>query len=252
MYSFPLGKYIKHITTNWYKEKPVLDPQLIKEIQCMTETVREQAYPDRHLCNMRFIIFDTETTGFHPYAGDEIISIGAVIIENGQIQENNFFHEYICPTVSIPPVVTKLTGITDNDVQNAPPPLPVLHKFLHFIGENYLVAHCADFDMNFLNSKLKKLCKTKLYNPVIDTMTLAYHLLPTNKSYGLDMLLKQHEIKVEGRHTALGDAVMTAELYVRFIEELERRGIHTLHSLESYIKSMHLLRRRTESGYASL
>ncbi|WP_286886932.1 3'-5' exonuclease [Aneurinibacillus sp. UBA3580] len=252
VYSFPLGKYLKHITTSWYKEKLPLDPQLIQEVQSMCESVQQHNYPDRHLRNMRFVVFDTETTGFHPYAGDEIISIGAVVIQNGQIQESEFFHEYIHPGKPIPPIVTEITGITDEDVQEAPLPLPVLHKFLRFVDDSYLVAHCADFDINFLNSKLRKLCKAKIHNPVIDTMTLAYHLLPTNQSYGLDTLLQQYKIEVEGRHTALGDAFMTAELYLAFIEELERRGIHTLHSLENYIKSMHLLRQRTESGYASL
>ncbi|MBN6186093.1 3'-5' exoribonuclease [Aneurinibacillus sp. BA2021] len=252
MYSFPLGKYIRHITTNWYKEKPVLDPELIDSIQKMTGNVRKRTYPDRHLRTMRFVVFDTETTGFHPFAGDEVISIGAVVIQNGQLQESEYFHEYIRPTRPIPSIVTDITGISNEDVQDAPPALPVLHKFLSFVADSYLVAHCADFDVNFLNSRLKKLCKTKLYNPAIDTMTLAYHLLPTNTSYGLDVLLEQHNIEITGRHTALGDALMTAQLYIKFIEELERRGVHTLHSLESYVKSMHLLRQRTEAGYASL
>lgn len=252
MYSFPLGKYIKHITTSWYKEKPLLDPQLIRDIQHITQSIQTHEYPDQDLRNMRFIVFDTETTGFHPYAGDELISIGAVVIENGHIQESEYFHEYIHPGKSIPSIVTEITSISNEDVANAPPVLPVLHKFLRFIGDSYIVAHCADFDINFINTKLKKLCKTKLYNPVIDTMALAYHLLPTNQSYGLDMLLEQYDIQVEGRHTALGDAWMTAKLYLKFLDELEVRGIHTLHALENYIKSMHLLRQRTESGYAFL
>ncbi|MFT9849328.1 3'-5' exonuclease [Aneurinibacillus sp. REN35] len=252
MYPFPLSKYIKHITTNWYKEKPILDPELIQNVKEMTDSIRHRTYPDRHLRSMRFVVFDTETTGFHPFAGDEIISIGAVIIQNGQIHESEYFHEYIHPNKPIPPIVTEITGITNDDVKDSPPALPVLHKFLTFIHDSYLVAHCADFDMNFLNSRLKKLCRTKLYNPVIDTMTLAYHLLPTNASYGLDTLLDQHNIEIKERHTALGDALMTAQLFLMFIEELERRGVHTLHELESYIKSMHLLRQRTETGYASL
>lgn len=251
MYSFPLGKYIKHITTSWYKEKPALDPDLVADIQTITASVNRHTYEDQLLKRMRFIVFDTETTGFHPYAGDEIISIGAVVVENDSIQEE-VFHELIQPRKPIPPIVTEITGISNEDVADAPPVLPVLHKFLQFIRDDYLVAHCADFDINFLNTKFKKLCKTKLNNPVIDTMAISYHVLPNNKSYGLDTLLDQYNIQVEGRHTALGDAVMTAELFLCFLDELEKRGIETLHGLEGYIKTMHLLRQRQETGYASI
>lgn len=249
MCSFPLGKYIKHIAASFYKEKPQFDPQLINDIQKMAAQVKERQYRDKYLKAMRFVIFDTETTGFHPYAGDELISIGAVVIENGRIVENRSFHELIYPGRAIPPIVSEITGILDKDVEDAPSALPILHKFLHFIKDYYLVAHCADFDLNFINSKLKRISKTKLYNPTIDTMALAYHLLPSNSSHNLDVLLQEYGIQVEGRHTALGDALMTARLFLHFLDELEQRGIQTLHALESYIKTMHLLRQQ-ESGFA--
>ncbi|MEW9668872.1 PolC-type DNA polymerase III [Ammoniphilus sp. 3BR4] len=116
-----------------------------------------------------------------------------------------------------------------------------MHKFLQFIEGHYIVAHCADFDLNFINIQLKRYVRSRIFNPAIDTMTLAYHLHPTQKQHHLDHLLEQYRIPIRDRHHALEDARMTAQLFIKLMDQLERRGITTIRGLDNYIKSMHIL-----------
>lgn len=234
-------KWISHILFD-KKTKITYTPELLESISIQLQLVNNQSPdPQMPLKQATFVVFDTETTGFYPYAGDELISIGAVMIRNGAIEETHTFHEWINPYRSIPPEVQSLTGVLEKDVIHAPPALVVIHQFLQFIGPQYLVAHCADFDLNFINTQLKKYCKKKLSNPVIDTMMLSYHLNAADKFHNLDHLLSKYEITIHERHHALEDAKMTASLFLKFLDQLEQRGITTIRGLDSYVKSMHLL-----------
>lgn len=234
-------KWISHILFD-KKTKITYTSELLESISWQLQQVKNQRQdPQLPLKQAAFVVFDTETTGFYPYAGDELISIGAVIIRNGAIEETQTFHEWINPYRAIPPEVQVLTGVLEEDLIHAPPSLVVIHQFLQFIGSHYLVAHCADFDLNFINTQLKKYCKKKLSNPVIDTMILSYHLNPAERFHNLDHLLTKYEVPVYERHHALEDAKMTASLFLKFLDQLEQRGITTMRGLDNYVKSMHLL-----------
>lgn len=183
----------------------------------------------------RFVVFDTETTGFYPYNGDEIISIGAVVIENGQIQPQKSFEELVNPYRSIPPQVAELTGIRDDMVQDKRGICCVLNDFLDFIDNSVLVAHNAGFDTAFINIKLNWYSSTEIPNPVLDTFKIAQALYPELPSFDLDSLLRKFHIPVEGRHTALADSLMTAQLFLKFLDELEQRKIETAKQLYYYL-----------------
>ncbi|HJV44705.1 MAG TPA: exonuclease domain-containing protein [Bacillota bacterium] len=236
------SRWIKHI---FFAEKSLItyQPELIQAIS--TEVERRNRYqldPSTPLREIPFIVFDTETTGFYPYAGDQLISIGAVRVCNGKIYTEQTFHEWINPYRDVPEECSTVTGVTAADLQAAPPALIVIYQFLKFTGPHYLVAHCADFDMNFINTQLKKYCKQKIKHSIIDTLTLAYHLHPTAKSHKLDFLLERYHIPIINRHHALGDALMTAQLLVHLLAELERElGVTTLLGLDHLLKSMHIL-----------
>lgn len=234
-------KWISHILFE-KKTKITYTSELLDSISRQLQLLNNQKPdPQMPLKQAAFIVFDTETTGFYPYAGDELISIGAVMIRNGAVEDTHTFHEWINPYRSIPPEVKSLTGVLEENLIDAPPALVVIHQFLQFIGSHYLVAHCADFDLHFINTQLKKYCKKKLRNPIIDTMMLSYHLNPVNKLHNLDYLLKMYEISIHERHHALEDARMTAHLFLKFLDQLEQRGITTIRGLDNYVKSMHLL-----------
>ncbi|EEG77144.1 3'-5' exonuclease [Dethiobacter alkaliphilus] len=216
---------------NDYEPEPTVTSALAeKSLQ-----LKERADWDVPLKDSRYIIFDTETTGFYPYQGDEIINIAAVVIENGEIKEDQIFDELVNPHRSIPQAVCDLTGITDDMVADKCGICSVLSDFLDFIGDSVLVAHNAEFDLAFLNIKLNWYTQTEIYNPVIDTYKLGRALYPQLLSHDLDTLIRHHRVKERPRHTALGDSLMTAEIFLDYLKKLEKEEITTLKQLYYYL-----------------
>ncbi len=193
--------------------------------------------PSLLLKEIEFVIFDTETTGFHAYAGDKVISIGAVKIKNGKTTDR--FHQLINPKRQIPMEIEGLTGISNRDVENKPSILEGLCSFLIFAEQHFLVAYYADFDIHFLNLPLQKLASIQIPFPILDIMMLSYHLNPNIPSQKLDVLLKKYHIEIIGRHNALEDAIMTAKLFNEFIMQLEEeRGITRIGGLKNSMPSI--------------
>ncbi|MBS3898922.1 MAG: 3'-5' exoribonuclease [Dethiobacter sp.] len=190
---------------------------------------------DVPLENSRYILFDTETTGFYPYQGDEIISIAAVVVENGQIREDLIFNELVNPYRSIPPAIQELTGITAEMVSDKRHVCAVLNDFLDFIGDSVLVAHNAEFDLAFINIKLNWYTQTEIYNQVIDTYKLSRALSPEFAAHDLDTLLRKHHVPIRARHTALGDSLMTAEIFLKYLACLREQNILTLKQLYYFL-----------------
>ncbi|GAW92434.1 3'-5' exonuclease [Calderihabitans maritimus] len=179
----------------------------------------------------RFVVIDIETTGFYPEAGDEIISLGAVVIENGEIRRDQVFHQLVNPGRSIPAVVTELTGISDEMVADQPSIQEILPDFLEFIGDAILVGHVVDFDLHFINKELEEHFGFTLPHVVLDTRVLAGGLLPSAGDRSLDNLCRLYNIPAEGRHTALGDALITARLFQIILNNLYIRGVYNLQDL---------------------
>lgn len=190
---------------------------------------------DVPLGSSRYILFDTETTGFYPYQGDEIISIAAVVVEDGQIRKDLIFNELVNPNRSIPPAIQELTGITAEMVSEKRNISAVLNDFLDFIGDSVLVAHNAEFDLAFINLKLNWHTQTEISNQVIDTYKLSRALSPEFAAHDLDTLLKNHHVQIEARHTALGDSLMTAEIFLKYLASLREQNILTLKQLYYYL-----------------
>lgn len=200
---------------------------------------------DLPLSSIRFVVFDTETTGLDPSEGDEIISIGAIAVMNEAILNGEKFDRLVKPSKPITRSAWKVHGIEDADLADADPAEIVMPAFLRFVGRSVLVAHNAAFDMAFLRKATGSRLFTinpdsgeravpgnsdflDLNHPVLDTMLLSAVLHPNQPSHSLDSLLARYGISVSGRHSALGDAMMTAELLLRLLPQLELRGIHTL------------------------
>ncbi len=203
-------------------------------------SLRNHPWPDVPLDKGRFIIFDTETTGLSCNKGDEIISLGAVEICDGQITGSSFTH-LVNPNRAIPPVASEITGISDEMVSDSPDVLTVLDRFLEFAGPTHLVAHNAHFDLSFINSKLRKYCGQRLRNPTLDTYLLSHLLFPYRRSHSLDSLANHFGVPLEGRHTALGDSLITARIFLEMTGSLVSRGIKTTSQLTSYLEFRRLI-----------
>ncbi len=182
---------------------------------------------DRRLDALSYTVFDTETTGLDPSQGDEIIQIGATRIVNGKLLHHEGFEQLVDPRRPVPAASTRIHGITPDMVQGQPAINEVLAAFHAYAHDTVLVAHNAAFDMRFL--QLKEAASGVTFDqPVLDTLLLSNLVHPQQESHGLEALAGRLGVTVVGRHTALADAIMTAEVFLKLIALLADKGIVTL------------------------
>ena len=172
-------------------------------------------------------MFDTETTGLQPSQGDEIVSIGAVRIVNGRLLEHEVFEQLVDPRRDMAPEASRITGIETSMLENQPTIDRVLPAFRSFCEDTVLVAHNAAFDMRFLRLK-EEATGVRFTQPILDTLLLSAVIHPQQESHGLEAIAERMGINPIGRHTALGDAIMTGEIFLRMIPLLAQQGIRTL------------------------
>ena len=182
---------------------------------------------EESLHRLTYVAFDTETTGLEPTRGDEIIQLGAVRIVNGKIIPGEIIDQLIDPKRSIPEASVAIHGISPKMVANQPTIGQVLPHFHRFAEGAVLVAHNAAFDMRCLQLKEAQ-AGVKFDNPVLDTLLLSSIIHPNQESHSLDELAARLNLTNIGRHTALGDAIVTAEVLLKMIPLLEAKGIMTL------------------------
>lgn len=181
------------------------------------------------LAELTYTVFDTETTGLAPAEGDEIISIGAVRIVNSRLLERECFDRLIRPRRAVGEASQAVHGITPQMLADQPPLEQVLPAFARFAEDTVLVAHNAAFDMRFLELARQR-CDVAFEQPVLDTLLLSSLLMPGHQGgeHRLEHIAARLGIPVVGRHTALGDAIVTGEVFLKLLPLLAERGIHTL------------------------
>ena len=168
-------------------------------------------FADTPLKKLGFVVFDLETTGLRPSEGDKIISIAGVRVVNGRIPTGEVFSELVNPGKTIPKESTRSHGITDEMVHDKPSIEKVCPWFHDYVQDAVLVAHNAAFDMKFL--KLSRISRGPNFdNPVICTMLLSKFLHGHTDAHSIDDLCDRFGLTVDGRHTALGDALATARI----------------------------------------
>jgi DNA polymerase-3 subunit epsilon len=182
---------------------------------------------ERPLASLVFTVFDTETTGLDPRGGDEIIQIGAVRVLGGRVLQGEAFDQLVDPRRSIPAAGMAIHGIRPEQVAGQPDIRAVLPRFAAFCDDTVLVGHNAAFDLRFLQLK-EAATGVKFEQPVLDTLLLSAVLHPQQSSHRLEAIAERLGVAVSARHDALGDARVTAEVFVRLLPLLAARGIVTL------------------------
>ncbi|PZX58378.1 DNA polymerase-3 subunit epsilon [Algoriphagus ratkowskyi] len=184
----------------------------------------------RSLDQLEFTVFDTETTGLS-IKEDYVLSFGGVKIRNAAIQIETAIELYPTSpksgkkTASIHGLVQRENQIQIRDFAN---------QSLEYFCNSILVAHHIGFDTEMMQKACRPFGLEKLPNPMIDTMTMAIRLelgphadrSQINPSdFGLDSLCKRYQIPTEDRHTAAGDAFLTAQLFLKFLKIAQGKGI---------------------------
>lgn len=175
---------------------------------------------------LTFTVFDTETTGLDPQR-DEIVAIGAVRVLNGRLLRQEIFDQFIDPQRPIPRLATEIHGIDDSMVRDQPTITTILPRFARFTEETILVGHNVAFDLRMFEVKAEATA-VSFTQPVLDTLLLSEVLMPDEENHALEAIAERLGVNVLGRHTALGDAFVTAEVFLRMIPLLKAKGLLTL------------------------
>ncbi len=175
---------------------------------------------------MKFAIIDIESSGGNPKR-DRIIDI-AIYLHDGQ-KIIDSFSSLVNPETSISPFITKLTGISNNMVANAPLFHEIARNIVDITSDAVFVAHNVDFDYAYLKNEFKRLGFNYL-RPKLCTINLSRRILPGHTSYGLDTLCRELKIPVSDRHRADGDARATTLLFEVLLQQ--DRHNHLAHELE--------------------
>ncbi len=184
------------------------------------------------LSDLAYTVLDTETTGLHPSQGDEIISIAGVRIVNNRVLRNEVFDQLVNSQRPTTATSLNIHGVTREMLANQPSIEQVLPRFHEFCADTVIVAHNAAFDMRFLQMQEAR-TGIRFRQPVLDTLLLSAVLDPSQEDHSLEAIAQRLGVPILGRHTALGDAMVAADVFLRMIPLLASREIRTLREARS-------------------
>lgn len=183
----------------------------------------------------RFVVLDTETTGFD-YENDRILCIGALVFQNGIISVQDSFEIYLQQD-HYDKSTAQIHGILRDFILQRPTELEALQQFLAFLGDSIIIAHHTIFDVTMINKALERNGLPPIANMMLDTAHLykktliKSHLFERKDHYTLDDLADKFDISKKDRHTALGDAYITAIAFLKIVKKLREKKAVSLNQL---------------------
>jgi DNA polymerase-3 subunit epsilon len=183
----------------------------------------------------KFVVLDTETTGFD-YDSDRILCIGALVLQNNMISIQDSFEVYVQQD-HYDKSTAQIHGILKDFVLKRPNELEALQQFLTYLGDAVIIAHHTIFDVTMINKALERNGLPELTNKSLDTAYLykktliKSHLFERKDHYTLDDLADKFDISKKDRHTALGDAYITAIAFLKIVKKLREKKEINLNQL---------------------
>jgi DNA polymerase III subunit epsilon len=176
-----------------------------------------------------YAVVDVETTGMSARGDDRITEIAIVHVDGGW--RRVAFESLLNPGRPIPPFITRLTGIADALVADAPRFEEVADRVLAALQGRVFVAHNARFDLSFVRAELERASDVAFAPPLLCTVRLSRALVPELPRRNLDSVLQWFGITTDRRHRAAGDAIVTAEVLERLLDRAAARGVGTWQEL---------------------
>lgn len=189
------------------------------------------------LKDTEFTVVDVETTGLSP-GNNKIIEIALVKIKSGKISRN--YHSFINPGREIPYYITQFTGITNEDIYDAPYFEDIADDIISFVGNSILTGHNLSFDKSFLRREFLSIDREDLQNQDLCTLRLARRLYPDLTSKSLGSVCRYLGVRNKNSHRALSDAQATAKILFKMLENTsENYKIKSIDELLSFQRTAH-------------
>ncbi|MEO1259247.1 MAG: 3'-5' exonuclease [Bacteroidota bacterium] len=189
------------------------------------------------ICETRFIVLDTETTGLDPKK-DHILSVAAIEVRGTDFSVKNRLECYVEQPEYQPGESIAVHGILPHQSAGGISEKAMLQQLLELVKDAIIVGHHIGFDIAILNESMQREMGGPLKNKTLDTSTLARRIEDPfkmkqvrRKNYSLDNLCKKYDIEMGERHTAAGDVFITALLFLKLLGQLERKKVRTLGEL---------------------
>ncbi len=205
---------------------------------------------DVPLDELPIVIMDTETTGLD-VLNDRIVSLGAVTAHGTRLYRSRMIDDLIDPGVPIPASSTAIHGITDEMVAGARAFPEVYADLQRMAANRVIIGHNIPFDLTVMRAECERHGRPWEDVVFIDTLRLASLLNPTLRQFELETLSELYQIDLHGRHTALGDALVTAELFFRMVPRLQQQGLGTLRQLLRLhcVDAVDIIAKQNEAGW---
>lgn len=206
------------------------DPRFVIESDHLCAVDEERG--SQLLSETEFVVLDVEAAHDRGTPA-RIIELGAYRVRAGKILDQ--FETLVNPEANVPRFLTGLTGITNDMLSTAPKFPEIVSNWLNFIGDSVLVAHNASFDLLLLNREIARVFPGhRLRNRDLCTVDLARRLVPQLESKKLDSLAAYFGFEIPRRHRAADDALATARVFLRLLDDLKANGISTLSEARSF------------------
>ena len=206
---------------------------------------------DTPLIDLPVGVLDTETTGLNVRT-DRIVSVGAVRVHGSRVFHSANIDRLVNPGLSIPARSTAVHGITNQMVSGAPPFADVAPVIEDFLRDTVVVGHNIRFDLTMLKREAERSGLPWSPPPSLDTSLLVIALEPNTENLNLESVAERFGVEIQGRHTALGDCLVTAEIYVRMVPRLHDHGISTLgQAIRFQTRAKEIIGLQEDSGWAT-
>jgi DNA polymerase-3 subunit epsilon/CBS domain-containing protein len=201
------------------------------------------------LKEIRAIVLDTETTGLD-VGQDRLIQIGAVRFSDGEADRDDTFSVRINPEQPIAAAATAIHGITDGMLLDAPTFTQIRDDFIRWLGGDAIIGQSIGFDLAILVREMRQTGIEWRPPRCLDTKLLRAALDGDDSESTLDALAKRYQIPITNRHEALGDALMTAEIFRHLLPELVAAGVNTIAEAEARMGGqMRIRSRQADEGW---